>query len=345
LQSQKTPTFLTLFTITNHHPWIHPPPQAQGNPYFGTFSYTDWALQLFIEDLREKKLLEKSILFIFGDHGQELSDRDPYFEINRHLYQENVHVPLLIYAEGRVKQPKQIDTVSSQIDLLPTLLDLLQIPGPHHSLGKSLLRPSNAPIFFDHPFNEAILGCRQGDWKLLLQESGDELYDLRKDPGEKKNLILENPETAQELKRQIIEFKEIVDELYENRSFSEKIVEKASKGLHLDFSHSLQMTDVFLEKTALSHPDLASLTLAHCLLITDAGIASLLKHCPRIEKLNLEGLDEITGEGWGDAPQLMHLKAIHCPRFSGEPMAKWVKNLPSLTILELGSATLSDKDL
>src|SRR5690606_36557162 len=95
LERQTQPTFLTLFTITNHHPWILPPsfPAPYTCPYFNTFAYTDWALHLFIEELKKKQLLKKSILFIFGDHGQELEDRSPHFAINQHLYQDNIHVP------------------------------------------------------------------------------------------------------------------------------------------------------------------------------------------------------------------------------------------------------------
>ncbi len=145
LKTQKVPTFLNLYTITNHHPWIHP---EKKHGFLNTFAYTDKALQILIDALADGDLLKKSILFIYGDHGQQLEDRGPHFEVNRDLYQDNIHVPLLILAEGRIDRPRTIDTLSSQVDLLPTLLDLLHIHTPHQSLGKSLLYPSNAPIFF-----------------------------------------------------------------------------------------------------------------------------------------------------------------------------------------------------
>lgn len=326
LQKQKTPTFLNLFTITNHHPWRHP---QKTDGFLNTFAYTDWALNLLIEELRERSLLEKSILFIFGDHGQELEDRDPRFEINRHLFQDNIHIPLLIYAEGRIKAPLKIDTVSSQIDLLPTVLDLMNLKDPHQSLGKSLLRPSSSPIFFSHPFDTSIRGCREGNWKFLDSE---ELYDLSTDPEEKINRIAEGTP----LKERTEAFFETLDRFY-----SEQPHEIKESPLHLDFSNSLEMNDASLQKMAQNHTDLSSLTLSNCLLLTDKGIASLLNSCPKLEKLYLNGIDEITGSGWPPIPYLTHLNAMNCPQMNTE----WIAKLPSLRILQLGSSEVSDKDL
>lgn len=326
LEKQKSPVFLNLYTITNHHPWLHPE-KTQG--FLQTFAYTDWALHLLIEHLRKLHLLEKSILFIYGDHGQELEDRDPRYEINRHLYQDNVHVPLLIYAEGRIHTPQIIGTVSSQIDLLPTVLDLLDLSDLHQSLGKSLLRPSNSPIFFSHPFDTPIRGCREENWKYL--DTG-ELYDLNTDPDEKINRIEEGTPLQEKTRL----FFESLDLFY-----SEQPTEKKESPLHLDFNNSLTLNDTLLEEIARSHPNLSSLTLSHCLLLTDQGIASLLHHCPKLEKLTLNGIDEITGYGWPSAPHLTHLNALNCPELKTE----WIVQLPSLRILELGSSQISDEDL
>jgi hypothetical protein len=321
LSSQKTPTFLTLLTTTNHHPWLHPDGTAD---FHKTYTYSDAALGLLIEDLRQRGLLEKSILFIFGDHGQRDS------EINCRLYQDNVHVPLLIYAEGRQK-PARVDTVSSQIDLLPTVLDLLNLSDPHPSLGKSLLRDSSAPIFFSHPFDTPIRGCRQGNWKYLIQEGREELYDLGTDPEEKMNRAGEKT------------FKEMTLSYFANLDhyYSGVPAEKKESGLYLDFSHSLKVTDAALEKMAKKHPHLSTASLSHCLLITDEGMKSLLTSCPKIEKLYINGLDEVSGKNWPLAPDLMHLKADQCPRMTVE----WIGNLPSLKILQLGSANIGDEDL
>lgn len=379
LSQQSQPVFLNLTTITNHHPWMHPNGESG---YFQTFAYTDWALNLFVEDLKKRELLQKSILFIFGDHGQELADRDPHFAINRHLYQDNIHVPLLVYAEKRQKHTV-IDTVASQIDLLPTVLDLLHLTDPHHSLGKSLLRASTKPIFFSHPFDTPIRGCREGKWKYLIQESGEELYDLSADPEERVNRVGEKDFIPCAVRNDVFdkasapglqqrsgaagghvkdmadaggckdgdvgEVKDVISDRARykqatldyfdslNAYYSDQPQQKKEGRLHLDLSNTW-ITDADLEKL---HPELASLSLAHCLLLTNAGIGALLRRCPKLEKLTLDGLDEITGIGWNPAPHLVHLKAFDCPKMK----IHWIQQLPSLMILQLGSADITDDDL
>lgn len=348
LEKQSSPTFLTLFTITNHHPWTipadwAPPPEAKGTPFYESYAYTDWALGLFIEQLRQKKLLEKSVLFIFGDHGQE--SRDSEFEINRNLYQENVHVPLLICAPKRIKKPVQIDTPCSQIDLLPTVLDLLHLPGPHHSLGRSLIREGSQAIYFSHPFDAKMRGCREGKWKLLVHGEKNELYDLQNDPDERRNLAVYEPLKTDELKRNLILYFSQLEHLYNHQILTEKIQasSKASDVLYLELSNSLRISDDTLEEIGKTCPNLATLNLSHCPLVSDQGIRSLLKNCASLEKLSLQGLD-LTGKNWPEAPYLMHLKASDCLQLSGDFWVPWINSLTSLKILQL-NLELSDQDL
>ena len=338
LAKQSSPTCLTLCTITNHHPWTSPPDwkETPGHPYFNTFTYTDHALGLLIEQLRDRGLLKKSILFIFGDHGQELKEVD----FNCHLTQENVHVPLLIYAEGRIQAPKRIDTIASQVDLLPTILDLLQLAGPHHSIGKSLFRPSDAPIFFSYPYESAIQGCRQGDWKFLLSEEVAELYDLSIDPEEQNNVAHLYPAITQKLQTQTQQHLSFLNSLYTSRSFAPSRKQKpAEECLSLDLSQSLRVTDDTLIAMAKQNPNLVKIDLSHCVLLTDVGIRSLLSLCPRLEVLHIDGLDEITGEEWGAAPHLKELKALACPRFVGN---RWLETLTNLQALHLESERMTD---
>lgn len=331
LAKQTEPSFLNLYTITNHHPWIGPDSWPKSKiPFYDTFSYTDWALGLFIEELRTKKLLEKTILVISGDHGQSLEDRDPYYEINRNLYQETIHVPLLFYAEGRTK-PLRINELSSQIDLFPTLLDLLQIP--QASQGRSLLRASSTPIFFNSSFlvDRPIRGCRKDQWKLLLGRS-EELYNLASDPEEKHNLANQEDVKLKELKKLIEKNSSSLESFYGSEHIQ----------IELDLSHSLRVTDEILKQTI--YPELSSLTLTNSILVTDEGISSFLANHPSLKTLNIGELDEITGAFWPSHPNLEKLFAIGCPNLQ-KPFFDWMKNLSSLRFLELGADHLTDEDL
>lgn len=326
LSEQKKPTFLNLYTITNHHPWIHP----QGkNGFFNTFSYTDQALHILIEELRKKNLLEKSILFIYGDHGQETEERTPYFEINSRLFQDTLHVPLLIYAKGRIEQGQIIDTLASQIDLLPTVLDLLNLSLPHHGEGKSLLRPSNDPIFFSHPFEKDLKGYRHGDRKFVHDNGKKYSFDLIEDPEEKSPLL--------ETDLPVLDaFFQKLEAHYLQAPF-----EKIQGKLSLEFQNSLELTDQKLSDLLEERTDLSSIKLNHCLLLTDRAIEELLFKCPKLEKLHLSGQEDLTAQDWPTPSHLIEFKATHCPSLQID----WIKSLPSLRILILGGLALKDEDL
>ncbi|NGX51654.1 MAG: Lipoteichoic acid synthase 1, partial [Chlamydiae bacterium] len=191
---RETPQFLTLFTITNHHPWNLPkdhqppafPPEISRiyRKYLNTFHYTDASLGRLIDLLKEKDLAKDTLLFILGDHGYPMGEHENFVE-QRYLYEENIRVPLLIYADGRIPEPKVIDGIASQLDLVPTLMDLLDLHGLNLSIGSSLLRPlKERRIFFHNPYVFKNYGCREGKYKFIFTRLSNELelYDLESDP-------------------------------------------------------------------------------------------------------------------------------------------------------------------
>ncbi len=193
---QTTPTFLSLFTVSNHHPWKSPPdwnypvlstlPSIYQN-FLKTFGYTDHCLNYFLKELEEKKLLDQSLVFIMGDHGQEMFERRNFSELNFSLHEENLHVPLLILGGDKMRKPQSFDCNASFIDLLPTLLDILDIQDVHHSLGTSLMRDSSKPSYFSMYREDLQIGSLTNKKKIILS---NELqgFDLEKDPEEKINI-------------------------------------------------------------------------------------------------------------------------------------------------------------
>ncbi len=227
LQEQNKPTFLTMFTMTNHHPWVIPndykPPkfssalQPVHRQYLETFHYSDEALGQFVSSLDDN-----TILFILGDHGQAMGEHNQNFTQQKGLYEENIHIPLLIYAKNRIKTPAVITDVSSQLDLLPTVMDLLGIRGLNHSIGSSLLRKTEArKVFFYNPYVYGYFGVRQGDYKLIYSKLPQEveLYDLKNDPNETNNCAKQYPKMVEAFLADVIMYKEFFKELYDNKRF------------------------------------------------------------------------------------------------------------------------------
>jgi arylsulfatase A-like enzyme len=171
-------------------------------------------------DLEEEELLENTLVFITSDHGEEFFDHGDFLH-GRTLYQELVHVPLLVLGPGlpeglRVREPVSL------VDLVPTILALLGLPEPDAIEGEDLsaqcrgsggASPDRA-LFYEadawfHNIHEDFRrAIRKGRYKLHFnhRERSSELYDLPRDPGEHENLVSEKPGVAAELRAELNAF-------------------------------------------------------------------------------------------------------------------------------------------
>ncbi|MRG86586.1 LTA synthase family protein [Salinibacillus xinjiangensis] len=142
LESMPKPFYSKFITLTNHHPFELDEKNANIdqfdsnsrtlNQYFPTVRYTDEAVKQFFEQLKESGLYEDSIIILYGDHygisdyhnkamGQFLGKKiTPYDNIQLQ------RVPLIVHIPGN-EDDRVIDKVSGQIDLKPTVLNMLGI--------------------------------------------------------------------------------------------------------------------------------------------------------------------------------------------------------------------------
>jgi lipoteichoic acid synthase len=142
--------YASLITLTNHHPYSLPenrkkinlPPQLEkttvGN-YLTSVNYQDYALGQFIQDLKDNYLWDNSIFLVFGDHFgvskiMESQHRDIFTSLlgREHDKIDGLNVPLFIRVPGL--RPQIINTPGGQVDILPTLANLLGL-----SLDKQLV--------------------------------------------------------------------------------------------------------------------------------------------------------------------------------------------------------------
>jgi len=229
------PQFLTLFTITNHHPWSLPHHHQKLSlpenlhktyrKYLNTFHYSDSVLGQLIELLHREHLLEKSILFILGDHGYPMGEHDGNFFQQRYLYEENIRVPLLIYAKGRITRSKILPEPSSQIDLVPTVMDLFGMRDFNHAVGSSLLRKGKSRfIFFHNPYVFQNFGCRIDQHKFIYTHLSREieLYDLENDPGEETNIAHNHPHLVHKCLHQIKNYQRFFRRVYKGKNLVPK---------------------------------------------------------------------------------------------------------------------------
>jgi arylsulfatase A-like enzyme len=227
------PAFLTMFSVSHHHPWeppaghVAPTPSPPGNAEYGAFlrtlHYTDHCLGLFVELLAERGLADKTILVVLADTAQPMGEHDGNHMLLRNLYEENLRVPLLVLAPGRLREPAVVDVVGSQVDLLPTLLDVLGWSATHHAVGSSLRRADGErTAYFNNPHGGPLIGARRGRFKLVYDEGtgARALFDLETNPGETRDVSAKNEDVADALQSSTRDVFRAHEALYRAEAFA-----------------------------------------------------------------------------------------------------------------------------
>lgn len=181
--------------------------------YDGAIAYTDAMLGGFVEDLRLRGILDRSLLVITSDHGEELFDHGS-FGHRRSLHAELVDIPLLLRLPGGRQGGLRISEPVSLIDLPITLLDLADAldrePGRRFGRGQSLApllaearEPGPARALMAELINRPEPSTMLELWPhRLIQMSGDHsarLYRVDEDPGETRNLAEQAPAIVEAL--------------------------------------------------------------------------------------------------------------------------------------------------
>jgi len=155
-------------------------------------AYTDYWLGELIQGLKARGLDERTLLVITSDHGDELLDHGGV-EHGETFYDEMIRVPLIMRVPG-LATGRTVEEQVGLVDLMPTMLELLRIPHDLFLQGRSfvpLLEGASyqeAPVFSEASINPGQRSVRTRDWKYIELRSKRELYDLRNDPRETRNL-------------------------------------------------------------------------------------------------------------------------------------------------------------
>ncbi len=196
-----------------HLPYDPPPPyrlEFADRPYDGEIAYMDHYVGEVIDLLKAQGALERTLIIAAGDHGEAFGEKGEYGH-GIFLYQPTVRVPLIVWAGGRLPAGRVVESRARLVDIMPTVLDLLKAPAVEGIDGTSLVsrirRPAAAPLeaylesFYpreSHGWSE-LTGLVSGSWKYI-QAPRPELYDLRSDAAETKDLAAAEPRKAAEMK-------------------------------------------------------------------------------------------------------------------------------------------------
>ncbi|MBS5525602.1 MAG: sulfatase-like hydrolase/transferase [Alistipes sp.] len=156
------PFFAHVMTVSNHRPFTYPAGKIRipndSKTRAGGVLYTDYALGQFLAEASKQPWFDNTIFLITADHCASSAGRT---EIPLHKY----HIPALIFAPGFVA-PQQIEGIVLQIDLMPTLLSLLDMDYDSHFYGRSIFDPDYVNRAFIATYQD--LGYLEGDTFTIL---------------------------------------------------------------------------------------------------------------------------------------------------------------------------------
>jgi len=193
------PHFVWVHLYDPHDPYEPPPPYSatyKGRLYDGEVAYADSALKNFLAYLKSRNWYQNALILVVGDHGEGL--REHHEETHGiFLYDSTTHVPLIVKLPGRATEARVVDAQVRTTDILPTVLDLVNVSPPSRLDGQSLeayLRgtdTANRTAFgeTDYPLRfgwAPLRSVRTAGFKFI-EAPRPELYDLRADPGELNN--------------------------------------------------------------------------------------------------------------------------------------------------------------
>jgi glucan phosphoethanolaminetransferase (alkaline phosphatase superfamily) len=161
-ESQKNPFFAVIFSLSSHTPYKLPSERFKhyksGTPFYdflNSIRYSDYALSRFFDEASKMKFFDNTVFIIVGDHTEGKTT-------GNNLY-ERFSVPCLLYAPSYIK-PMVISKTVTQIDLVPTILDILKSSDAHASFGQSAFHnnPGNGLLAYGN-FDVFV----RGGWMLV----------------------------------------------------------------------------------------------------------------------------------------------------------------------------------
>lgn len=188
LGTQKQPFMATMFSVSSHEPY-KVPQQYEGKFPKGdvnihqTIGYTDYALKRFFEAARKQSWYENTIFVLVGDHGNTIHYDEYRKEFNKNS------VAMLIYSpSGKYKGVNR--DFAQQIDLYPTILDIIGYQKPFRSWGRSLVGDRQTMPFVVK-YSAGLYQYMSGNYICTFDGKKAVGFYRADDKGMKKNLIRE----------------------------------------------------------------------------------------------------------------------------------------------------------
>ena len=192
------PFFSTVFTLSSHHPYTIPQQYKKKFPkgeiqIHESVGYSDYALKRFFDEAKKSDWFLNTVFVITADHTFKSTHKE--YQNSKGLYE----IPLIIY-EPSVNTFSSVTKVCQQVDILPTVIDYLQIDTSVVCFGNSVFDSTGFAVNYLNNIYQLF----EGDY--LLQYNGVTsiaLYNCKEDPLLKNNVLVDRPEIAKAMQQKL----------------------------------------------------------------------------------------------------------------------------------------------
>jgi arylsulfatase A-like enzyme len=185
--------------------------------YDGGIAETDAVIAELLSGLQARGLAQSTCLVVTSDHGEEFREHGDLLHHHAKLFDELVHVPLIVWCPREIKAPRRVDSLVSLVDVAPTLLALAGVEAPPGLDGVDLspLWRGETNSVRQTAFSEVDMAVklasgknaslRNDRYKLITSSlhGQRQLFDLSVDPGETADVSAEQPQMVKKLLKEI----------------------------------------------------------------------------------------------------------------------------------------------
>lgn len=180
------------------HEWVKSAGQWEHavQSYLASITFVDHCVGIVLDALESSDHADNTIIVLYSDHGFHLGEKNRWAK--RSLWEDGTRVPMIISAprsdSSEIGKPHRVNRPVGLIDVFPTLLEMTGLPADPKQEGQSLVPLMRQPEReWDHPaitsFGPGNFAVRSTNYRFIEYLDGSrELYDLRTDPHEWKNL-------------------------------------------------------------------------------------------------------------------------------------------------------------
>lgn len=158
-RTDTTPSLDVILSLSSHEPFEVPAQRRYENDYLNSVAYTDSCIGAFVDSLRQLEAWDRTLLVFVADHGYPYPSDVQNHEPRRYA------IPV-VWAGGAVREPRRINTLASQIDLVPTLLAQMELDESSYLFGKDILDTTRTPFAF-YSFNDGFALLTEQDTVVI----------------------------------------------------------------------------------------------------------------------------------------------------------------------------------